>query len=203
MMDRVPAIAPVSPPLTGASSMSAPFSLSAAAMVRVAEGEMVLMSMTTEPGLMPSMIPPSPRITFSTSGVSVTIVMITSDLLAVSFGLSAQTAPSDSSCPARDFVRVFTVQAYPAFIRLRHIGSPMMPSPMKPILSAMVRIPYGLTAKLNGKPSNTNEHEYPLTARSTGGCSPCGTRPAYGKEATPGQLSTGGRREAAEGFVVD
>ena len=50
MIDSVALMAPISPPLTGASSIDAPFSATCAASRSVATGEMLLMSMTTAPG---------------------------------------------------------------------------------------------------------------------------------------------------------
>ena len=53
MIDKVPLIAPTSPPLTGASSMATPRSCKAAATSRVTLGDTVLISMTTAPSLAP------------------------------------------------------------------------------------------------------------------------------------------------------
>src|SRR3712207_3397485 len=61
MMESVPSMAPTSPPLTGASSMEAPRSLTFAASSSVTTGEMVLMSTRSEPSPIPSSTPPSPR----------------------------------------------------------------------------------------------------------------------------------------------
>jgi len=137
MMDSVPAMAPLSPPLTGASSISMPASPNRPAMRRVTAGEMVDMSITTSPGRPASTMPPGPRATCSTSGESDTMVMTTSERSATSRGQEASTALSltSSSMPGR--LRFHTVSEYPAFSRLRAIGRPIMPSPMKPMRSAM------------------------------------------------------------------
>ncbi len=103
MIERVPAFAPTSPPLTGASSISMPRAASASAISRVTDGEMVDMSITTEPGRAPSTIPFGPRTTCRTSGESVTIVMITSLRAATSAGEAPSCAPYEttSSIPGR------------------------------------------------------------------------------------------------------
>ncbi len=62
-------------------------------------GEMELMSTTTLPGARPPATPFSPNSTASTSGVSGTMVMITSEDDATSAGLPQARAPwSNSSC---------------------------------------------------------------------------------------------------------
>ena len=64
------------------------------AMSLVALGDIVLMSMTVVPAAAPSMTPSAPKITCSTSGVSVTIVMTTSLPAAASLGLPTRSAPA-------------------------------------------------------------------------------------------------------------
>jgi hypothetical protein len=58
---------------------------------------MVLISITTDPALMPSSTPPVPATTSSTSGESDTIVMTISDLPASSAGEPATAAPASAS----------------------------------------------------------------------------------------------------------
>ena len=94
MIESVALIAPVSPPETGASSMSMPASARRAEMRRVTSGEWVVMSMWTRRGCAPSMMPLGPSATSSTSGASPTIVMTISLRSATSFGLEAAVAPS-------------------------------------------------------------------------------------------------------------
>ncbi len=60
MIDRVPAIAPLSPPLTGASSIAAPAAAARAAISRATRGEMELMSMASQPGRAASSAPSTP-----------------------------------------------------------------------------------------------------------------------------------------------
>ena len=50
MIDSVPAMAPMSPPLTGASSIVAPSDLARSARRRAGPGAMLLMSMMMVPG---------------------------------------------------------------------------------------------------------------------------------------------------------
>ncbi len=70
MMVSVPAIAPGSPPDTGASSATMPRSARRAAMDCAAAGAMVLMSMWMWPAAAPSATPSVPSVTCSTSGAS-------------------------------------------------------------------------------------------------------------------------------------
>ena len=141
MMDKVPAIAPPSPPLTGASSMWACFSLRRVAIIRVACGEMVLISMTTASGRILSITPFSPRMTLSTSGVSETIVITTGLFPATSLGVFAVLAPSAARRSAFAVVRLYTVTSNPAFIKLRAIGIPMMPRPINPTFFSIISCP--------------------------------------------------------------
>ena len=77
MIDSVALIAPISPPLTGASSIAPPFRPRCAASRSVATGEMLLMSITIAPCCSAESTPSSPVSTSSTSGVSGSIVMTT------------------------------------------------------------------------------------------------------------------------------
>jgi hypothetical protein len=70
MMVSVPAIAPGSPPDTGASSASTPRADRRAAIDCAAAGAIVLMSMWMWPGAAPSATPSGPSVTCSTSGAS-------------------------------------------------------------------------------------------------------------------------------------
>jgi hypothetical protein len=94
MIESVALTAPISPPLTGASSIVPPFSAISPARRRVATGEMLLMSITSDPRCRPASTPSLPAITCSTSGVSGTMVMITVDCAAASRGDAARRAPS-------------------------------------------------------------------------------------------------------------
>lgn len=75
MIDRVPSIAPFSPPLTGASSARTPFAAAASAIFRDVSGRTVLMSMYSRPGSACSRTPPGPSTTCSTCGESGSMVM--------------------------------------------------------------------------------------------------------------------------------
>jgi hypothetical protein len=67
MIESAALIAPISPPLTGASSIEPPLSATVAASRSVATGEMLLMSITTPPGCSPARTPSDPVSTRSTS----------------------------------------------------------------------------------------------------------------------------------------
>ncbi len=126
-------MAPMTPPLTGASSISTPFSASLAAISRVAMGLMVLMSMKMSPFLAPCMAPLVPRRTSSTSGLSVTMVTTTSEFSATSLGLFAALAPASTNGFILVSVLFQTVTGYPAFTRFFDMPVPMRPRPMNPM----------------------------------------------------------------------
>ena len=96
MMVSVPSRAPLSPPLTGASSILTPLAASIAETLRVTLGEMVLMSITTSPPCAPSMTPSRPSMTSLTASESVTIVITTSLRSATAFGDWARAAPEET-----------------------------------------------------------------------------------------------------------
>src|SRR5215203_3073303 len=151
MMERVPSMAPTSPPLTGASSIEAPRSWALSANSSVTTGEIVLISTTRAPSLTPSSTPSSPASTSSTCGESGSMVMMMSDC-------SATVAPSSSSAFSR--VRLYATRSWPASMRFSAIGLPMIPSPMKPTVSAMslpflgsqIRHRNVTTTQLSGQP---------------------------------------------------
>src|SRR3972149_9901801 len=126
----------------GASIRITPLSARTLPISFVADGEIVLISMQIRPDLADSITPFLPSSTCLTSGVSGTHVIIASLLLATSAGLSAQLAPSKRSCSAFAFVRLWTVSGYPAFSRLWAIGLPIMPVPIKPMLSLAIFLYY-------------------------------------------------------------
>ena len=94
MIESAASIAPRSPPLTGASSIATPLAENAAAIVRVGSGSIELMSITREPSETPSITPPVPTRTCSTSAVSGSIVIVMSLPAATDAGPSARTAPA-------------------------------------------------------------------------------------------------------------
>ena len=84
MMVRLAALAPTSPPETGASTYSHPRALMRAANALVSTGEIELMSTTILPRLKPSTTPFASNSTAATCGVSGTIVITTSARCATS-----------------------------------------------------------------------------------------------------------------------
>ena len=62
MIESVPAIAPLSPPLTGASSISAPPAAARSASSRAVEGAIELMSIASQPGRSASKAPSGPSV---------------------------------------------------------------------------------------------------------------------------------------------
>ena len=130
MMLRVPRAAPSLPPETGASSQCAPLAATASARVRVARGEMVEWSMTSDPGASPARTPPGPSTTCSTSGVSETQTITRSQAAARSAGPAAEVAPAATRAATRSGERFHTVTAWPLARRLRAMPPPMVPRPM-------------------------------------------------------------------------
>ena len=94
MIDSVPLIAPISPPLTGASSIVAPSDAALAASRCATAGAMLLVSMTMVPRCMALNTPSGPSSTCSTSGQSGSIVMMRVAWRATSAGDDAARAPA-------------------------------------------------------------------------------------------------------------
>ena len=94
MMVSAAFLAPTSPPDTGASTYSQPSLLILSANAFVSIGEIELMSITTLPALNPSATPLAPNSTFSTSGVSGTMVMMNSAFCATSLALAQLVPPA-------------------------------------------------------------------------------------------------------------
>ena len=121
------------PPETGASSMSTPRSPSAAAIVRVTDGSIVLVSIATRPDCAPASTPSLPSSTCSTSAVPVSIVKTASHAAASAAGRwSASGAPLDERRGGVGAGGAQTVSSWRARSRLSAIGRPMAPRPMKP-----------------------------------------------------------------------
>src|SRR5262245_2082433 len=95
------------------------------------------------------MMPLSPSTTFSTSGVSGRFVNTTSTCEAISAGEPPAFAPSATSSSTDARERLLTMMGNPAFMMLRAMDLPMIPSPMYPIFSMIreiispVRLEYG------------------------------------------------------------
>src|SRR5258706_5585912 len=126
-------LAPTSPPDTGASRYSQPSSLTRLAYFLVSIGEIELMSTTIFPFDRPSATPPAPNNTFSTSGVSGTMVMMMSAFCAASLALAHPVPPAAVNSwgtPLRECRKSLC----PPLIRLSAMGLPMMPRPINPIL---------------------------------------------------------------------
>ena len=132
MMVSVPAMAPGSPPDTGASSATTPRSDRRAAIDCAAAGAMVLMSMWMWPALAPSATPSAPSVTCSTSGASATMLIVIDARRATSAALAQSPAPASSSGCIDSRRRLHTCTRWPALMRLRAMGRPMRPSPMNP-----------------------------------------------------------------------
>ncbi len=86
-------MAPISPPLTGASSMTAPSEAARAASLCAVAGAIVLMSITIVPGCIEENTPPGPSMTSTTSGESGSMVMMRAARRATSPGDQARRAP--------------------------------------------------------------------------------------------------------------
>ena len=141
MIESAASIAPFSPPLTGASSIATSFAANASAITRVGPGSIELMSTTSDPGAAPSSTPPPPERTCSTSVVSGSIVIVMSLASATAAGPSALAAPASTSSSTGPSEREYTVSGKPAASRFRAIGLPMMPRPMNPMRSPILRPP--------------------------------------------------------------
>ena len=101
-------MAPISPPLTGASSIEAPFSATSFASRSVATGEMLLMSMRMAPFWIAESTPSEPVRTRSSSGVSGSMVMTTVAACATSAGVAAALAPAAASSSEAPRLRLCT-----------------------------------------------------------------------------------------------
>src|SRR4051812_34513034 len=98
------------------------------------------MSMTVLPLLSPPATPFSPNNTFSTSGVSGTMMMTMSDFCATSFAF-AQAVPPAAVSSAGTLVRELRKSLWPPLIKLAPMGLPMMPSPMHPMFAIVISLP--------------------------------------------------------------
>ena len=88
--------------------------------------------MASQPGLSASNAPLGPRYTSRTWGESGSIVMSTSVSAATPAGVARASAPSATSTSTAERSRSWTVSRYPARSRLRPIGRPMIPRPIRP-----------------------------------------------------------------------
>jgi hypothetical protein len=111
MMESVPLTAPISPPLTGASSIRAPRARATPASRRATAGEMLLQSMRIVPRWISLKTPAAPSSTCSTSGESGSIVMIRAAARATSAAEDARVAPAATSSSTGPGLRLCTTSA--------------------------------------------------------------------------------------------
>src|SRR5918999_145668 len=120
--------APVGPPLTGASRDPIPARPSSSASVRASDGGPVDMSMTAKPRGARERSPEGPSTTSSTTAGEGSERNATVAASAASAGVAATVAPRRS---ARAGSTSTPITSCPAASRLRAIGSPIVPRPMK------------------------------------------------------------------------
>eukprot|EP01022_Parablepharisma_sp_SALTPOND_P009847 TRINITY_DN14066_c0_g1_i1.p1 TRINITY_DN14066_c0_g1~~TRINITY_DN14066_c0_g1_i1.p1 ORF type:complete len:1308 (-),score=476.92 TRINITY_DN14066_c0_g1_i1:655-4578(-) len=138
MKVRVPAVAPLVPPETGASSISKPPALAAAATLRAASGAMVEQSISRVPGLAEASTPASPRQSDSTCRLAGSMVMTTSALATAAMESASVLPPTSTSLSTLALTRSWPLTANPALTRFCAIGKPMLPRPMKTMLALMM-----------------------------------------------------------------
>ena len=134
MIDSTPSMAPGSPPETGASSGFRPFSLACSARSVATSGRMVEKSIQVAPAAAEARMPSSPSSTFSTSGESGTMVMMTSAPSTASAMVAAACPPASARASALAGVRLKPRTVKPALTRFLAMGRPMIPSPMNAIV---------------------------------------------------------------------
>jgi hypothetical protein len=139
MIDSDALIAPISPPLTGASSMVAPSDDARAASRRAVAGAIVLVSMRIVPRCRALNTPSGPSMTSSTSGESGSIVMMRVARRATSADDVARTAPAATNSSTGPWLRLWATTEKPAFSRFLAMGRPMTPSPMNPMVCVIGR----------------------------------------------------------------
>jgi hypothetical protein len=128
MIDRVPAMAPTSPPETGASIKSTPATAKSSPIWRAAAGAMVLMSTATRPGS-------AALATAHDLGHVGRIGHHGNDQFVTACRVSrtGAMAPASSKGCIDSARRAQTVTVWPPLMRLCAIGRPMMPRPINPI----------------------------------------------------------------------
>src|SRR5262245_51265060 len=132
MKVSVAACAPATPPDTGASTMASPFARAAWATSRAVSTSMVEESMSSVPGATAASTPPSLRSTSRTCSPARSMVITASASLHVSaIDCTFVPRPAASRAPASSLTSK-PETAWPILIRFSAIGSPILPSPMKP-----------------------------------------------------------------------
>src|SRR5688572_30740386 len=131
----LPASSVATLPDTGESTMSAPFSRTLSATVRLTAGLTVLMSTTTLSLARPVRNPSAPVDTPSSALESVTITKITSAACATALGESPHFMPRSINHCALERVRLYPVTVCPLSSSRFAMRLPMAPSPMYPRLA--------------------------------------------------------------------
>ena len=134
MMVRLAALAPTSPPDTGASRYSQPSALIRLAKSFVATGEIELMSTTILPAVRADATPSLPNRTSSTCGVSGTMMKMMSACDATSAPFRHTRAPASTRADGVG-PTVLVNSVWPSLMRCPAIGAPMMPRPMNPMFA--------------------------------------------------------------------
>src|SRR2546427_4976677 len=120
-------------PLTGESRNSTSRARQASAIRRTTLGALVVMSMQAPPALSPVRIPvDGSTIALSTSAGPGSDVKTTSLACAVARGVSARRAPRSHRLDVASRRRSWTVTRWPASMRQRAIGLPIVPVPTNP-----------------------------------------------------------------------
>ena len=119
---------------SGASAKRTPLALQSAMILSVETGSLVVQSIRIRSLRAAFSTPLAPKTISSTTGVSVTQMMTTSDFSAASAGVFASVAPRDFKSSTGARLRFpTTVKANPLAARLRAMPRPMAPSPMNPM----------------------------------------------------------------------
>ena len=143
MKVSVPACAPPVPPETGASATATPCLAAAAATSRMVCGSMVLQSTAGTPWPIPAKTPSSPSQTLRTWAAAGSMVITSSAPVAASRGEPLMLPPSSASSLSTVWFRSNRFSAWPALIRLRAMGAPMLPKPINAIFMVVSRISAG------------------------------------------------------------
>ena len=140
MKVSVPAWAPPVPPDTGASATATPCLAAAAATSRMVCGSMVLQSTAGTPLPMPASTPSSLSHTLRTWAAAGSMVITNSAPWAASRGELLIVPPSSASSLSTAWFRSNRFSAWPALIRLRAMGAPMLPRPINAIFMVVSQV---------------------------------------------------------------
>src|SRR5882672_1892274 len=131
----VAASAPATPPDTGASRASKPALAAAAWTTRAVSTSMVEQTMSSVPGPARPMMPSAPRYTPRTCWPAGSMVMTMSAPPIAAPRSAAAAAPAATALSTAGPAVSKARTSWPAASRLRAIGRPMFPNPIKPILA--------------------------------------------------------------------